>query len=775
MTVSQHLDHSRSPIEKPRPRYGYCLPMPSNSPVISIVTYYYNNDGLFHQTAESILGQSLQQWEWIIVNDGSTDQDALKVLERYRGSDPRIRVIDHPENRGLSAARNTGLSCAQCEYVLLVDSDDLLEPTAAEKWWWFLKTHPQFAFVDSYHVAFGAKNYLWTGGFHEGALNAERNRVSMLCMIRKSVWQSVGGFDENIREGLEDWEFWMRCAAQGYWGATIPEYLAWYRIRDDHTDRWSNLTESRIEEFRARFRERYPHLYAGGFPDPPLNHYDLDLTLVSLDYPHVNHLSKSRPRLLLLLPWLVMGGAERFALNLIDQLKRRGWQITVVATASAEHGWWHEFAQHCEDLFVLPNFLPIKDYPRFLSYLIESRQFDALLLQGSHEGYRLLPVLRSLFPHLPMADYLHFVTPDWMHGGFPRLSLLYQDCLDVSVTSCEQVRQWMIAEGANPDKLKVAYIGVDPEIWKPDPDLRSRVRAQLGIGPEDVVILYAARLEVQKQPLLLAKILGELARRGLSFRAWVAGEGSLKGELEAALRENQVQDWVRLLGEVPTSQMPGLMAAADIFFLPSQSEGISQAIYEAMACGLPVVASRVGGQAELVTSECGVLIPLEGEPLTAFAEVMENLIRNPQLRTCLGQFGRQRILQSFTLAHMGDVIESELRGAIEHRKSSFPSSHELVDQRNIQRLAQSIVEYLQARAYARVTETQLSGLEKRFNSLYKDYAQLVEPRPPSYWFYLWLRQLLLPLFGRLKAVNRGGFWLRIKEMIKSFLVRGQRD
>lgn len=773
MTATQHLGYSKLPIGESGARYGYCLASSLGSPVISIVSYFYNNDESFHQTAESVLGQSLQQWEWIIVNDGSTSQKALEILAKYRGIDPRIRVVDHPQNRGLSAARNTGLSHAQCEYVLLLDSDDLLEPTAAEKWWWFLETHPQFAFVASYHVAFGAKNYLWTGGFHEGALNAERNRVSMLCMIRKSVWQSVGGFDESIRGGLEDWEFWMRCAAQGYWGATVPEYLAWYRVRDDHTDRWSNLTESRIEEFKAHFRGRYPHLYSGGFPNPSLDHYDLDLTLVSLNYPHVNHLSKSQPRLLFLLPWLVMGGAERFALNLIDQLQRRGWQITVVATASAEHVWLQEFAQRSDDLFILPNFLPIKDYLRFLGYLIESRQFDALFLQGSHEGYRLLPVLRHLFPRLPMVDYLHFVTPDWMQGGFPRLSLLYQDCLDASMVSCEQVRQWMITEGADPGKVGVAYIGVDPEIWRPDPEQRSKTRARLGVGPEEVVILYAARLEAQKQPLLFARILGELARRGLTFRAWVAGEGSLKSELEAALRENQVWERVQLLGEVSPEHMPSLMAAADIFFLPSQNEGISQAIYEAMACGLPVVTSRVGGQSELVMPECGVLIQLDDAPVTAFADAMEDLICNPQLRSSMGHYGRQRILRNFTLDHMGGVIENELKRVIEQRKSGFDSSGDLGDQRDIQRLAHSIVEYLQARTYARLTEAQLASLEKRFNSLYKDYAQLVEPKPPSYWFYLWLRQLLLPLYRRLEIINRGFHWLRIKEAVKSFFVRGQ--
>jgi len=761
MLTPQYAHFDLTPLHPSRKHFGYTLAEPAPWPVVSIVTPFYNTREVFHQTAQNILNQSLQQFEWLIINDGSTDSLSLNTLNHYRHFDPRIRVIDHPHNLGVSAARNTGFAEARCEYVLLLDSDDLLEPTAAEKWWWFLQTHPQFGFVASYHVAFGEKEFLWTGGFHEGALNAERNRVSMLCLVRKSVHEAVGGFDEGSRGGLEDWEFWMRCAAQGYWGATVPEFLAWYRVRAEHSDRWENLGEERLKEFRNHLQQRYPQLYQGQFPNPPLELADLDLTQVTLDFPAVNRLQKTRPRLLLILPWLVMGGAERFALNLMDQLQQRGWQMTVVATAPSEHPWLHEFARRSEDVFLLPNFLPIKDYPRFLGYLITSRQIDAVLLQGSLEGYRLLPVLRGLFPDLPILDYLQFVTPDWMDGGLPRLSVLYHDCIDLTVTSCHQVRQWMLEQGAEAERLRVCPINVDAERWRPDASAREQVRAALGIPAEAVVILYAARLEPQKQPEVFAETLNILNKEGVAFYALVAGDGSLRPVLEARLRAASLVGRVHLLGAVESERMPAVMAAADILFLPSQNEGIAQALYEGMACGLVPVGARVGGQDELVTPECGVLLPMrqDDEASSAYAAVLRDLIQDAERRQQMSVASRARILEHFTLEQMGacmDQVISEVKSS----RSSHPGFAQVL----LLRQAREIVEYLQARQAAKEKIGQLEQMRQQ-------YLPFVPPKPPSHWFYLWLRQLFLSLFGTPKNSGGGRLVIRLKEWLKEFLFK----
>ena len=779
MINPQAPDFEITPVHPQRRHFGYALADKNTPPVVTILTPFYNTGEVFHQTAQSILQQSLQQFEWLIINDGSDDPLSLRILENYRQSDPRIRVIDHPQNCGLSAARNTGFAAARCEYVALLDSDDLLEPTAVEKWWWFLQTHPHFGFAASYHVAFEGKEYLWTGGFHDGAQNAERNRVSMMCMIRKSVHQKVGGFNESIRGGLEDWEFWMRCAAQGIWGATVPEFLAWYRLREDHGDRWQNLQEERIVEFRNQFKQKYPHLYSGQFPNPPLRNFELDLTLPSLEIPINNRLTKPKRRVLLILPWLVMGGAERFALNLMDQLEQHDWQITVLATAPANHVWQFDFEKRSEDVFILPNFIPVSDYLRFIGYLIYSRQFDALMIQGSHEGYRLLPVLRGLYPQIPVVDYLHFVTPEWMQGGFPRLSLLYKEYLDLTITSSEQLRQWMIENGDLPDRLKVCYIGVDPCLWKPDKAARHQIRTQLGIDQDETVILFAARVEQQKQPLFTLKVVERLVNDGKPFRLLIAGDGSLRSEVEQRIKDAHLNERVILLGSVPTEQMPSIMAAADIFFLPSQNEGIAQAIYEAMACGLVVVGAKVGGQAELFADECGFLIEAGDEQmqLEEYQRTLGKLIDNSSLRQLLGERARQRIQDQFTLDEMGNcmagVMERVLNKEKDLTKEPTSITKELLEQTRL------IVEFLQARQeglrlYQVVQEVsdQFSDLYQRYEGINRVLNDLMSPKPPSYWFYLWVRQLFLPIYSKMTEILgvRTPF-VKIKNNIKRLLIK----
>src|SRR5882762_1568077 len=261
MISATHPDYSNTPVSAARPSFGYAPLEHKGAPRVTIVTPFYNTGEVFHETASSVMRQSFQEWEWLIVNDGSKDPEALKVLSQYRNFDPRIRIIEHMENRGLPAARNTGFKEARSEYVVLLDSDDLLEPTAVEKWVWYLESHPECSFVSGYSVGFGATEYLWSSGFHDGPEFLRQNMVNVTSIVRRSVHEAVGGFNEEMRAGLEDWEFWLRCASQGYWGDTIPEHLDWYRRRKDHGDRWQGLDSNGNAQTAAQeIQNRYARL-----------------------------------------------------------------------------------------------------------------------------------------------------------------------------------------------------------------------------------------------------------------------------------------------------------------------------------------------------------------------------------------------------------------------------------------------------------------------------------------------------------------------------------
>jgi glycosyltransferase involved in cell wall biosynthesis len=217
------------PLDPARPVYGYAPADPSAQPVVSIVTPCYNAGAMFLDTIASVLRQSLQQWEWIIVNDGSDDAATLRVLDALRAAnDPRVRVVDQA-NRGLPAARNAGVAVSRAPLLFFLDSDDLLAPTALEQLAWALTSHPEIAAVATWCALFGAMQGLSRRGFASRHTFPHDNPLTVSVMLRRTAFERVGGFDESLHDGLEDYEFWVRLADAGMWGRDVREALVWIR------------------------------------------------------------------------------------------------------------------------------------------------------------------------------------------------------------------------------------------------------------------------------------------------------------------------------------------------------------------------------------------------------------------------------------------------------------------------------------------------------------------------------------------------------------------
>ena len=656
-------DFANTPVSGQRPTFHYVAQDRSLSPAVSIITPYYNTGSIFHETAQSILQQSLQQWEWLIINDGSEDGRALAMLNDFRDSDPRIRVIDHDHNQGLPAARNSGLRKATAPLLFFLDADDLLEPTALEKLAWCLVSHPELAFCKGRTVGFGAQQYRSSVGFEATARFLDRNPVTISAMVRRKVALAVDGFDESLRCGLEDWDFWLRCAAEGFWGATIPEYLDWFRRRSDHSERWTDWTQGGLQRMQDELRQRYPDLFATGLPKikpepvPPYGN-------VSTDMPFGNPLVKESRRLLLIIPWMAVGGADKFNLDVVSQLRKRGFEVTIATVLAENYDWYGEFAGLTPDIFILPNFLRLVDYPRFLNYVIRSRQIDTVMISNSEFCYKILPLLRSQNCDVSFVDYSHMEEEEWKNGGFPGYAVRYQEMLDLNVVASEHLKQWMVDAGADQEKIEVCYVNVDTTLFSPDKDLRERVRKELAIPADKLVMLYAGRICEQKQPRVFAKTMEALKSRGLDFLCLVAGDGEDRHWLSDYVRKHDLRNCVWVMGAVSNERVRELLAAADVFFLPSKMEGIAITIYESMAMGVVPVGADVGGQGELVTPECGMLIErnsAEHEP-AQYADVLKNLIQHPEMRRSMGKAARERVRSRFDIEQMGNRM-SELLSA----------------------------------------------------------------------------------------------------------------
>lgn len=208
----------------------------------------------------------------------------------------------------------------------------------------------------------------------------------------------------------------------------------------------------------------------------------------------------------------------------------------------------------------------------------------------------------------------------------------------VSGAEADDARRLGIARNA-----VVVRNGRDPALFRPDPAMRQCVRAQLGVMPDRCVVIAVSRLVRSKGYPELAEALRDLPRTEL----WVVGErlASDRGpDMEALLRESGLGGRLRLLGY--RDDIAALMAAADVFVLPSFFEGLPMSVIEAMLCGLPVVASDIRGvQEEVEQGRTGLLVP-PGD-VGALREAIGRLGGDPALRRRLGEAGRERAMALF--------------------------------------------------------------------------------------------------------------------------------
>lgn len=387
-------------------------PARPEAPAVAIVTPYYNTGALFQETIAAALGQSLQQWEWLIVNDGSTDPTALAVLEPLRDTDPRIRVIDQP-NRGLPAARNAAVAASTAPLLFFLDSDDLIGPTALEKLAWLLESDPRAAFATAWSSTFGAETLVWQRGFESRRLFLFENTATPLSMIRRAVFERVGGFDERRTAGLEDYELWLRCAAHGFWGRDLPELLVHQRRKTAQQYPgygWpSRDVPGRFRAFQREMRARYPQVYRQGLPVLP-RPAATPAGPPRLDAPFANLLRPGpAPRLLRI-------ARDPAALRAPAPSGPADWTLCALAPGPPEG--------LPEDTFVLPHMLAPADVPRFLVYLVRSRAAEAVLLEPDALEPALAAFLRAACPDLVLLG--RAAPPDqvpvldgWLAGDTP--------------------------------------------------------------------------------------------------------------------------------------------------------------------------------------------------------------------------------------------------------------------------------------------------------------------------------------------------------------------
>lgn len=230
------------------------------------------------------------------------------------------------------------------------------------------------------------------------------------------------------------------------------------------------------------------------------------------------------------------------------------------------------------------------------------------------------------------------------------------------------------AMGLAPGSLQVIYNGV--AAGDAAPGDAARLREQLGIPPAAPVALFVGRLVEHKDVPTLLRAAARLRERGLCLL--LAGDGPLAGTLQAGIEQLGLGSQVRLLGQ--RDDTAALMHLCDMVVLPSVSEGLSNVIIEAMMQRRPVIASRVGGNVELVRDEATGLLFEAGDD-AQLAACMARLLDDPQLRARLGDAAGERATRHFSVDAMVDAYAALYRDAAAARRrvagAALPSTSSL--------------------------------------------------------------------------------------------------
>lgn len=361
----------------------------------------------------------------------------------------------------------------------------------------------------------------------------------------------------------------------------------------------------------------------------------------------------ARPlRVEMILPSLIAGGMEMVTARLAMRLGEAGHHVGV--TCLLDTGPLApelEAAGHRVAVVEAPG-LRTNIAPTALTEWLRSQQPDVVHV---HSGAWLKGVRAARLAGVPRVIFTEHGLNDhepWFSSCLKRCGAHYTDTV---VAVSEPLKEYLVhTAGIRADRVTVIANGVDTMRFNPTGPTAG-VRARLGIGGAPVVGHVARLAPVKNQPLMVDAF-AEARKRVPNAHMIIVGEGSEREPIEARIAANSVEACVHLIGEA--RDIPEILREMDVFALPSKAEGTSMSVLEAMASGVSIVASSVGGTPDLLNhGECGRLVP--PNDVSALANAFVEVLSSPTLRSTLGSAGRERAVRHYsetTVAQRYEVL-----------------------------------------------------------------------------------------------------------------------
>lgn len=226
-------------------------------PRVSVIIPCYNQGRFLAESLDSVLRQTWQDFEIIVVDDGSDEEDTRRILAALER--PRTTVL-HTVNQGLAAARNNGIRACSGEYILPLDADDRIGPRYLEEAVAALDEQPGLGIVYCRAELFGAVEGPWALPDYSLEEMLVENCIFCTALFRRGDWEQVGGYDTGLVHGWEDYDFWLSLIERGRRVSCLPATHFYYRVSEDSMVR-ARPRRHKVESF-SRIYRRHEGLFS---------------------------------------------------------------------------------------------------------------------------------------------------------------------------------------------------------------------------------------------------------------------------------------------------------------------------------------------------------------------------------------------------------------------------------------------------------------------------------------------------------------------------------
>ena len=641
-------------------------------PLMSIITGFYNAGTYFNQTFNSVINQTFPWFEWIIVNDGSTNRKDIELLNKLAQTDTRITVINQ-KNGGLSCARNVGIENASTDIIVPLDADDLIAPQYLDYLFWGLYYNPDAAWCYTCSTGFHAEEYLWKYPWDAEKLKSY-NFLNYTAAIRKADIQEIGGYKVEKWSYFEDWRFWLEMLGKHKTPVHLGGYLFWYRrlkngmLATIRNNPEQELFAQKIIEEAAKDADG--SIKAKEYPLIKTEHPYYEPQVLDLGEDYI--IKNGNTHIMMIIPWMTLGGADKFNLEFVKNLNYDKFDVSIITTSPSENDWQQKFECYTDKIFNLPEFLDPAYYLDFISYYIKAKSVDVIFITNSYKGYYMIPWLRKNFPHICIIDYVHMAEWYWKAGGYARISGMLGSFLDKTYVCNSATREVMLSKfDREENSVKTMYIGVDADEFRKDNVKSGYLYSNYNISNKKDIILFPCRIHPQKRPFMMLDIADKVREKNQDAVFVVVGDGEQLDELKRSIKNRNLEETIICIGR--SDKMKECYRDAKLTLICSIKEGLALTAYESCAMGVPVISTDVGGQGDLIDSTVGRLIKTKQDEETEFdsrsfdyheieefANAILTFLEDKELYAKCSQNCRKKIEETFSTKIMSQNMEQEI-------------------------------------------------------------------------------------------------------------------